>query len=333
MNMLMIKRKGGESVLDEYFDIVIQYPEELDEQVNEIIFRNNAIGTEVLDTKTLSQYEESAPEWELSIHDELVENQTKAVEYELSDGSIIQTVYFMNDNDGRMHADRMERQFYEQFGGQIEILEEKVIKNDNWDSEWKKYYNPIEIGNKILIVPAWLEAEKTERTVIKIDPGMAFGTGDHATTALCLEALEEMEFKNKTLLDIGSGSGILGIYAKRNGAREIDAVDIDENALKICKENFLLNDVEASIYESDLFSKVSGKFDIICANLLADIVVRMLDSVDEYLEKDGVIILSGILIEKADIVKRALTKISYEILEKKIEDEWIMIKAARKENL
>lgn len=320
-------------MLDEYLDIVIQYPEELDEQVNEIIFKNDAIGTEVLDPKTLSQYEESAPEWELSIHDELVENQEKFTDYELSDGNIIQTVYFMNDKDGRMHADRMERQFYEQFGGQIEILEEKIIKNDNWDSEWKKYYNPIEIGHKILIVPAWMESEKTERTVIKIDPGMAFGTGDHATTALCLEALEDMEFKNKTLLDIGSGSGILGIYAKKNGAKSIDAVDIDENALKICKENFSLNDVEAKIYESNLFSEVSGKFDIICANLLADIVVRMLKFVDEYLEKDGVIILSGILLEKADTVKEVLDNIGYKVLETKIEDEWIMIKASRKEHL
>lgn len=311
----------------DYIVVTIRYPYELDERVNQIIYMQDVLGAQVIDPRDLEQYEQYKAEWELTDHEELLSQMQNSAEQKIEEGYIIQNVFFEDSKRGGLMMEQMEQSFYERFGGQIEILNEKTVNNDHWDEEWKKYYEPIQIGESILVLPAWQEIPKTDRTVILIDPGMAFGTGSHETTTLCLEALERINLEKKKVLDMGSGSGILGIYAKKKGAELVDATDIDTDALASCEKNAKRNHVEMNIFQSDLLEQVSGKYDVICANLLAEILVRMLEQAKDYLTEEGVLFLSGILLEKTEMVEDKLREEGYVLIEKRIMDEWVMLGA------
>lgn len=316
----------------DFLKLTIRYPQILDEEINNIIIASEVLGTEVMDARTLEDYEQERPEWELAVREELEEGLRSASQDHLAKGMTVQNIYFENTTAGDLAMNAMERQFYEQFGGQVEVLEEGVIKNENWDQEWKKYFEPVNIGKRVLILPAWHDSEtETDRRIIRIEPGMAFGTGTHETTALCLEELEETAVSGKRTLDVGCGSGILSIYMQEEGARESVAVDIDEQALRSAKHNIALNDVEVTVLYSDLFSAVEGRFDIICANLLADIVIRMLDEVEAYLNPEGTLVLSGILLERAEAVRDKLESVGFTVFRTRILGDWAMLAAMRKE--
>ena len=199
------------------------------------------------------------------------------------------------------------------------------IKESEWKDKWKTYFKTTNVGNKLIIRPSWDELPNNldGRRVLTIDPGAAFGTGTHATTKLCLELLENYA-ENAKMLDIGCGSGILGIGAALLGASEVFGVDIDTTAVRIANENAALNNVDniATFIEGDLADKVSGKYNIVCANIVADAIIELSKVVKNLLEDDGVFICSGIIDIRADEVKNALTSGGYTIIQERKIDNW-----------
>lgn len=205
-------------------------------------------------------------------------------------------------------------------------VEETPVKAEDWENNWKKYYKPLRIGEHIVIKPTWEEVELIDGDVtVELDPGMAFGTGSHASTHMCLEFLEKTIKKGDKVLDIGTGSGILGIAALKLGAESVTAVDIDPLAVKIAKENAALNgfsEPEFKVFEGDLADKVTGEYDVVLANIVADIICQLSKNVGKYIKKDGKFITSGIIDFKADKVREALSENGINIIEEKNQKDW-----------
>ena len=206
----------------------------------------------------------------------------------------------------------------------FEIVCEEV-NDSSWADGWKKYFKCTEIGNKLVIRPSWEDYDNKEnRKVLSIDPGAAFGTGTHATTSLCLEILDRVISENDTVLDIGCGSGILAIAAALLGAKSAVGVDIDAQSVKVAKENAQRNDIEDKVdfIVGDLAEKVSGKYTVVCANIVADIIIKLLENVADYMEKDAILITSGIIDIRKDDVVKGFEKFGFEIIEERNKDNW-----------
>ena len=200
-----------------------------------------------------------------------------------------------------------------------------TVAEIDWNEYWKKFFHTSLIGKRLAVVPAWEEYENNEeRKILKIDPGAAFGTGTHATTSLCLEFLEKYTKKNDTVLDIGCGSGILSIAGVILGAKNAIGVDIDEGAVKVAKENAVMNGVadKTDYIHGDLAEKVQGEFDIVCANIVADVIMRLLTDVDKYMKPDGILIASGIIAPRADEVRQSILSNGFAIEEELVREEW-----------
>ena len=207
------------------------------------------------------------------------------------------------------------------------------VCNEDWAESWKKYYKPIRLG-KITIVPAWekYEAEK-EEIILRMDPSMAFGTGTHETTRLVIELMQDNIKGSERVLDMGCGSGILAICASKLGARSCSAYDLDPDAVRVARENVEANGADnITCGTSDLFKSVDlsqGRYDLILANIVADIILRMLPEMDAYLAENGKIILSGIIESRAEEIYKALTENGYRAVMQKQENDWLAILAER----
>ena len=201
------------------------------------------------------------------------------------------------------------------------------VNEEDWANSWKKYYNTLHIGKRIVIVPMWEEYEpKSDEIVVKMDPGMAFGTGSHETTRLVIELLEKYTKQGVRMLDVGTGSGILAICASKLGAGECRAYDIDPIAVKVANENIAESgQTNVTCEVSDLLRQVDlegGKYDLICANIVADIIIRMTPDVPKYMNDDCVLLCSGIIKERADDVIAVLNKYGLEVIERLDDNGW-----------
>ena len=202
------------------------------------------------------------------------------------------------------------------------------VNESDWANEWKKYYKPTKIGKKIVVKPTWEDYDKQEGDlIIELDPGMAFGTGTHETTSMCIRELEKYVDESKRVFDIGCGSGILAIAAAKLGAKEVVAGDLDEVAVKVSRENCELNNVldKVVVKHGSLFEVVEGKADVIVANIIADIIKILANDVSKFLSEDGVFISSGIIHAKIDEVVESLEKNGFEIVEIVKLGEWSAI--------
>ncbi|MDD4839720.1 MAG: 50S ribosomal protein L11 methyltransferase [Clostridia bacterium] len=195
----------------------------------------------------------------------------------------------------------------------------KVINGEDWENEWKKYFNPIKTHG-ITVVPSWIDYQqgKNEK-IIKIDPGMAFGTGEHATTRMCLEMMNP---KGKSVMDIGCGSGILGISSAILGATSVYMCDLDSKAVEFSKRNAEANNVECVIECADLLEKSDMKADLIFANITADILIRLSKSIIDHLNDGGEIILSGIIDLRELEVKDAYEALGLRVIERRAKSDW-----------
>ena len=202
------------------------------------------------------------------------------------------------------------------------------VNESDWANEWKKYYKPTKVGKKIVVKPSWEDYEKQEGDlIIELDPGMAFGTGTHETTSMCIRELENYVDETKTVFDIGCGSGILAIAAAELGAKEVVAGDLDEVAVKVSKENCEINHVSDKVVvrHGSLFEVVDSKADVIVANIIADIIKILAKDVSKFLKEDGVFISSGIILAKIDEVCEALEENGFEIVKVERLGEWSAI--------
>ena len=207
---------------------------------------------------------------------------------------------------------------------QIEIVGVNV---EDWANSWKKYYTTLHIGKRTVIVPMWEEYEAKEgEIVVKMDPGMAFGTGSHETTRLVIELLEKYTKQGVRMLDVGCGSGILAICASKLGAGECKAYDIDPIAVKVANENIVESGQENITCEvSDLLKQVDldgGKYDLICANIVADIIIRMTPDIGRFMKDDCVLLCSGIIRERADDVIAKLNEYALKVVERIDDNGW-----------
>ncbi len=205
---------------------------------------------------------------------------------------------------------------------------------EEWSTAWKKYYKPTPIGHRMVVVPSWEKYEaKDGEIIIDMDPGMAFGTGTHETTRLCAELLEEYITAGDYLLDVGSGSGILAICASKLGAGECRAYDIDPMAVRVANENIKdsgLTNITCEV--SDLLRQVdkSRPYDLICANIVADIIIRMTPDVGELMHKDTVLLASGIIMERSDDVVACFEEHGFCIVERLEENGWCGLAVMKK---
>lgn len=210
--------------------------------------------------------------------------------------------------------------------GSLEVTVDRVNDTD-WLEQWKKFYAPIDCGN-IIIVPEWIKFDDNNKTIVKIDPGVAFGTGEHETTKCCLKLLDELDINGKTVLDIGCGSGILGIAAAKKGASHVVAFDIDEIAVEAAIKNAKLNGVldVMTISQGDLLNGSQVKADVILANITADILILLSKDIIPHLNDGGVVILSGIIHKRLDDVVQAYAKLGIKIERKLILGEWCALR-------
>ncbi len=206
-------------------------------------------------------------------------------------------------------------------------IEEKACKNSEWENNWKKYFKPMPVGEKLLIHPVWEdEFDAQGRTVLHLEPGLAFGSGTHDTTRLCLEALEKYAGSGKTVLDVGCGSGILSIAAMLLGCESAQGVDIDALAVKTAAENAVgngFNEPQVKYVQGNLTDKINGKFDIILANIVADIVIRLCEDVKKYMNPGAVFITSGIILPREDEVLAAFERCGLTVTERRESGGWL----------
>ncbi|MBQ6847620.1 MAG: 50S ribosomal protein L11 methyltransferase [Clostridia bacterium] len=199
------------------------------------------------------------------------------------------------------------------------------VDDSEWNENWKKYFHTIEIGKRLAVVPSWENyVNKDGRTVLNIDPGAAFGTGTHATTSLCLELLQDYVNSETKMLDIGCGSGILALASVLLGAENAFGVDIDAQSVKTAKENAEINKIgnKVTFQVGDLTEVVTDKYDVICANIVADVIIRLLDDVKSFMRDSGVLIVSGIIDIRRDDVMKAVKENGFTVTAERYKDNW-----------
>lgn len=209
----------------------------------------------------------------------------------------------------------------------------KNVKEEDWANNWKQYFKPLTIGEKLLIKPSWEEvADGEKRKILEIDPASSFGTGQHNTTQLCLELIEANIQADDKILDLGCGSGILSIGAVLLGAKSVFAVDIDENSVKIAKENAEKNHISKDIYtakcgniieDEKLTAEIGSGYDLVCANIVADVLIGMSGKFGGFLKDNGKLIVSGIIDSRKDEVLDVIKSKGFELIEIREKEDWV----------
>lgn len=199
-------------------------------------------------------------------------------------------------------------------------------QNEDWSKKWKEKWDITHVSNRITIVPDWLEysPQNDSEVIIRLEPGCAFGTGTHQTTQLCMKAIEKYMPKSSSMADIGTGSGILAICAKKFGAKKVYGCDNDETVIDVAKENALKNDCEIT-FELNTADKITEKYDFICANILHNVLADIMNDLKNIMKDDGIMVLSGILDEKKSVVYQAIEKYNLQLLEEVHQDQWVAL--------
>ena len=211
------------------------------------------------------------------------------------------------------------------------ILSMENVADEDWENNWKAFYKPMEIGERLIVIPEWEKARIGDRVPLILNPGLTFGTGSHATTRLCLKALEKHIHGGEKVLDLGCGSGILSIAALRLGAERAFACDIDEKCIGVAYENAALNDISKDVYtvrcgdvltSKSLQAEFGKEYDVIVANIVADVIIGLAPAVGAFLKKGGLFLTSGIIDTRAMEVKGHLLEAGWEIVEENVSEGW-----------
>lgn len=231
--------------------------------------------------------------------------------------------YLCDDEDGRAVLCRIRGAY----GG----VETSFVEDSDWENNWREYYKPIEVGEKLVVVPEWEDIPDDGRTALRLDPGLIFGTGSHATTRMCLAALEKYAGEGKTFLDLGCGSGILGIGALVLGSARCVGCDIDPKAPDVAASNAALNGIGSDrfkVYAGNILSDASLRhmlgsgYDAVLANIVSDVIIPLSALVREFMKPGAVFITSGIIDGRQDEVRAALEGNGFEVVEHRNEEEW-----------
>lgn len=309
----------------DWIEISIATTSEAVEAISGILYNTGVQGVAIEDPEDIEFKKKHPGDW-----DYFDNNLLKVKDYTLI------TAYYKYDEKFNDNLDYIKKAIDDlpNFGidkGRGEVKVSKVNEED-WENNWKKYYKPTKVGDKIVIVPIWEEYTKNpSEIIVKMDPGMAFGTGTHETTRMCIRMLEKYVDNNSVVFDIGTGSGILSITAKKLNAKNVIGVDLDPVAVKSAKENIKYNDIkDIEILHGDLMDVISGKADIIVANIIADIIIPLSEQIKKFLNPDGVFISSGILKERKQDVVNKLEECKFNIEDIQEDGEWVCIAAKSK---
>jgi len=310
-----------------YIELKVVTTTEASDAVSEILYDEGALGVLIEDPNDFKVLNRDERSWDY-VEDEFVK--------QLGEDTKVKGYFHSEKFDEaklKFIADRVKN--LDGFGlnkgkGTVSTRE---VSDEDWADAWKKYYKPMKIGDRVVIKPTWEEyAAKADEVVIELDPGMAFGTGTHETTIMCIKLLEKHVKNGNTVFDIGCGSGILGITAARLNAGKVVCVDIDEVSCKASRENAKANKVDdrLEVKCGSLLNAVSGRADIIIANIIADIIISLSEDVMNYLKEGGVFISSGIIGDRMDEVLRKLREEGFKVVEVLEMGEWCAIAAEGK---
>ncbi|MCH3951341.1 MAG: 50S ribosomal protein L11 methyltransferase [Acidaminococcus sp.] len=287
--------------MDKWLQVSVKVTHEAVEAVAELLRDTGARnGVEIEDPLLLNQLRESAT-WELC--DIPAQTNTEVVTV---------TAYYPKNDVLTKRLDTIE--------AGLKTIEQRIgkfrfgptlfreVSEEDWANQWKQYFHTTKIGKSIVIKPSWEKYEPKEgEKIIALDPGMAFGTGTHATTSMCIERLQELVTPDSDVFDVGTGSGILAMTAALMGARSVHAVDIDEKAVEVAKENITQNHLSDAIdvRQGNLLDGTEGQADLIVANIIADIIIAVLPEVIQKLRPDGTFLASGVIEERFEDVRKA----------------------------
>ena len=279
----------------------------------------------------------------INIFEEIGIKETEAIDY-FSDNLLDYNRNFKNENkiwsiagyiiDNRFSGSKLKiiNENLEKYAVENEDFGYEIYtsrcSDDDWKDEWKKYFHTVKITDNIIIKPSWDSYEATgNEKIIEIDPGMAFGTGTHETTSLCVEFLEKYSNGRKKLLDIGCGSGILMLIGKKIGIGNVTGIDIDDKVEEEVKENFRKNDIfeNFEIVIGNLVDNINDKYDIVVSNILVDVLIELLENIEKVLKKNAIVIFSGILKEKEEefVEKTGLYKLKN--IDRNEKNNWVSL--------
>ncbi|MCY6371822.1 50S ribosomal protein L11 methyltransferase [Clostridium ganghwense] len=304
----------------DWLEVEIITSSEATEAVTGILYNTGVQGVSILDSEDV-QFKKKNP-GQFDWFDETIIN--------VKEGAIIKA-YYKQDNKFDEYVKYIKESItnLDKFGldkGEGIVTVNKV-NEEEWENNWKKYYKPTKVGGKTVVKPIWEEYKpNNNEIVIELDPGMAFGTGTHETTRLCVKALEEYIKEDSTVFDIGTGSGILAITAAKLNAKKVVGVDLDPVAVESAKQNVGYNDVDnIEILYGDLMEVVEGKADIVVANILADVIKILAEDVKKFIVDGGYFISSGIILDRKEDVIEKLEECGFEIEKTNIDGEWCCI--------
>lgn len=302
-----------------WLEVSVNTHSESVEVVSSILIELGSKGVSIEDPQDYYQLTDEQLEWLKVQQKDLYETDTVIVK------GYFQPSQWSKDSDVLLHEKLEEIKVYGLQTGPLSI-QVKEVGEEDWANAWKQYYFPVRVTRFLTVVPSWIDYEKEQddELLIELDPGLAFGTGTHPTTQLSLTALEQRIRGNESVLDVGTGSGVLSIASKLLGASKVTAFDIDEMATRVAKENIALNPTigEIEVFENNLLVGVDQKSDLIVANILAEILLQMPEDAYRNLNDDGRLILSGIIESKADEVMEAYEKAGFTLVERMTMREW-----------
>lgn len=309
-----------------WLELQIKTTAENEDIVSSILYKYGATGLAIEDPNDILELSRTENDWDF-IDPDLID-----VDF---DGIIIKAYYEIDtgiDSIVEKISDEIEVNPVNEGNKPLGIIETYEVDDKNWADNWKKYFSTIVINNHIIIKPSWEDYdEKMGDIVIELDPGMAFGTGSHETTMMCAEALDKHINKNSIVFDVGCGSGILSIIAAKLGAKKVTAIDLDSMSIKVSKENVENNKVNeiVNVKHGNLLDVVEGKADIVVANIIAEVLVGMIENLDDYLEENGIFIGSGIISSKINMVKESLLEHNFNIIDLKENNGWACLVATK----
>lgn len=305
-----------------WIEVQVKTTTEAVETVSSILYEVGAGGLSIEDPNDIILYANNEESWDY-IDPSLFGQQYEGVivkAYFPESEDLIDKIELIKQNVEKIPQYNLDK-------GLGEVTTSEVYEKD-WAESWKKYYKPKKIGDRVVVKPSWEDYEKEDNEIIlELDPGMAFGTGTHETTIMCIRQLEKYIDSRQTVFDVGCGSGILSVAAAKLGAEKVIAVDLDELAIKVSNENAKINHVKniIDVRHGNLLDVVNEKADIIVSNIIAEIIVVLTKDITKFLSKNGIFITSGIIHEKIDIVKEAMIAEGLEIIDTITLGEWACV--------